>query len=231
MARIVYGALVTSVRGSVGGTTFQKNKFGFTIKNKPKMILPLSRDQFLSKNIIRRCTTLWATLTPGERLSWINFAATYPQFSKHNPAVAISGYNLFVMWSFQYLLSTFVENSPILECQTILPELPVVTLSVHKPSSSSLILYSVFTPSSEDWHCNISATGPVRNSVNFFQSKYRFLVGIDSFITEMDITDLYAAKFGRLPAVGEYIGLSYVLYASFGGRVAAALSGKYLVTA
>jgi len=34
MARIIYGAIGTEIRGKVGGTVFQGNKHGYTIKNK-----------------------------------------------------------------------------------------------------------------------------------------------------------------------------------------------------
>ncbi len=230
MARIVYSGLVTSIRGSVGGTTFQKNGFGYTVKNKPKMVLPLSQDQALSKLILRTITGYWRQLSSSNRNDWNTYASTYPQYSAHNPAVQISGYTLFCMWGFQYLLGTFVENTPVLSPSLFLPATPVVGFTLTKPTSSELTLGSTFTPSSSDWNCNVYLSQAVPPTINFVGSRPRFIALIDSSITSMDITGEYASKFGKLPEIGDRIALRYVLYALFGGRVVASTHSIVTVT-
>lgn len=230
MARIQYSGLVTSIRGSVGGTTFQKNGFGYSVKNKPKMVLPLSVSQELTKLIMRKATGYWRVLSSAERTAWNNYASTYPQYSKHNPSVAISGYTLFVMWTFQYLLATFVDNSPMLEPSLYLPELPVCSWHLYKPDADHLVLQSGFVPSSEDWNCNVYMSNSVPASVNFISSKYRFSAYFTSAIPNQDITASFISQFGKLPNVGDRIGIRWVLYGVFCGRVAAALNSLVTVS-
>ena len=74
MARIIYSALVTAIRGSVGGTTFQQNQYGSTIKNKPKMIRPRSNQQEKRKIYMTAATQAWGNLTVNRRNAYNTYA-------------------------------------------------------------------------------------------------------------------------------------------------------------
>ena len=67
MARITYSGLVTSIRGKVGGTVFQANAYGHTVKNSPNMVRPNTPDQQLSKVILSKAVKLWSEISQPER--------------------------------------------------------------------------------------------------------------------------------------------------------------------
>jgi hypothetical protein len=96
MARIQYSALVTSIRGSIGGTTFQKNAYGFSVKNKANLIRPNSQLQNQHKNFIGTVHQLWNQLGTDGQAVWNSYALAYPQFSKFNTASRLSGHAVFL---------------------------------------------------------------------------------------------------------------------------------------
>ena len=75
MARIIYSALVTQIKGSVGGTTFQSNAYGFTIKNKASVVKPRTMLQERSKKFFASATGAWRKLSQTNRDTWVSWAA------------------------------------------------------------------------------------------------------------------------------------------------------------
>lgn len=119
MARVIYGAIVTSIHGKVGGTVFQKNAYGHTVKNTPTMVRPNTALQQVSKGNIAVVSQIWRSLSSADKQTWISFAALFPQYSRHNPSSALSGYAVFMMRNLVAQLdSTYRINTT---AQSILP--------------------------------------------------------------------------------------------------------------
>jgi hypothetical protein len=97
MARVIYGAIVTSIHGKIGGTVFQKNAYGHTVKNTPTMVRPNTALQQVSKGNIAVVSQIWRSLSKADQNTWISFAALFPQYSRHNPSSALSGYAVFML--------------------------------------------------------------------------------------------------------------------------------------
>ena len=95
MARIIYSGLIESIRGSIAGTTFQANAYGYTIKKKPNIINPNTASQNLRKSYLAKAVRQWRSFIQATRDSWDTFASTYPQYSQHNPSAQLSGYAVF----------------------------------------------------------------------------------------------------------------------------------------
>jgi hypothetical protein len=105
MARIKYSALVTEVNGSAGGTTFQRNLYGSTMKNKPLMRKPNTSYQNAQKSIMSIVANSWRLLTDIERASYINYASVNPTPTRLNPDAYLNGYNLFLKYNALRLLA------------------------------------------------------------------------------------------------------------------------------
>jgi hypothetical protein len=99
MARIIFSSLVTSINGSAGGTTFQRNLYGNTLKNKPHMATPRSQYQNESKRIVSAVTQFWRTMSSVQRQTWIDYANAFPEATRLNPDSYLNGYNLFVKFN------------------------------------------------------------------------------------------------------------------------------------
>lgn len=105
MARIKYSGLVTEINGSSGGTTFQRNLYGSTIKNKPLMRRPNTSYQNNQKTIMSVVANSWRLLSDVERGSYINYASVNPTPTRLNPNAYLNGYNLFLKYNALRLLA------------------------------------------------------------------------------------------------------------------------------
>lgn len=99
MARIKYSGLVTEINGSAGGTTFQRNLYGATMKNKPLQRRPNTSFQAIQKIIMSTVANTWRLLSDTERASYINYAAANPTPTRLNPNAYLNGYNLFLKYN------------------------------------------------------------------------------------------------------------------------------------
>jgi len=120
MARIIYGAIGTEIRGKVGGTVFQGNKHGYTIKNKGLNTNNTSSRQRSMKSNIIAVTQAWRSLSSTQRTNFIAFAAAYPQYDKKTGTSKLGGYEVFLLWNLNRLsrgkaLSINITSVPILQ--------------------------------------------------------------------------------------------------------------------
>jgi len=114
MARIVYSALVESIKGSIGGTTFQKNAYGYTVKKKPNMVNPNTQYQRVQKILFSQASKAWAGLSSAQRSDWNAWASAYPSYSKHNPSSELSGYAVFVRTHvYRFMCGLAVITAPV----------------------------------------------------------------------------------------------------------------------
>ena len=135
MARIKFSAIVESIRGSIGGTTFQSNAYGFTVKSKPNVTQPNSLKQQQRKIAMQSVSRSWRALTSTERLSWEVYASTFVVPSKLNKDSNLNGYNYFL----KYNLLLFPQGIPIILGN------PGITTSTYLPDEVLLASNEVDT--------------------------------------------------------------------------------------
>lgn len=218
MARIIYSGLVTAIRGSVGGTVFQSNAYGNTIKNKPVMIRPNTPNQNRSQQILSTAVKNWAIPDFGIQLNWNTFAATFPQYAKHNPSSQLSGFAAFTKWHAAFLLGQGLDAGFIANPNTIAPLMDSASL-VLANVSSVLTLRMTWAQSSGDWYCNVFMSRPVTPSQNFVGTSPLFIGCVDSTNQDFNITIPWAMLYNRLPEVGSDVNVLLQLFDKLGGRV------------
>ena len=77
MASITYSAPVDEIRGSIGGTTFSRNKAGAYVTRRYKPVLPIANARQTAIAQFTRFGAGWLTLlTDAQRLAWNTKAAT-----------------------------------------------------------------------------------------------------------------------------------------------------------
>lgn len=226
MARIKYGALATEIRGSVGGTTFQSNKYGFTIKNKPLMARPNSEATLVSQRILSQVVQAWASLTSTQQALFNSYAASFPQFARNNLSAILSGYNVFVMWNCTRLAS----NSPISLTtdmyDVVFP--PIAPSVTNSAGVLSVDMNADYDEPDVAWACFISPV--VRPSINFPPSTFRYMINGTSTGGPFNITSLYLSVFGSLPTAGQLVFLRAVPYGLSTPKVLADLFFKIEVS-
>jgi hypothetical protein len=204
MARIVYSGLVNSIRGSIGGTTFQKNAYGYTIKNKPNMIKPNTFEQQKIKQYFLQSIQDWTTLSYATQSDWNTYAATYPVFSKHNPTSQLSGYSLFVKWNALRLIS----GNPIVETPSgdryVFPAIDPQLKAHGEPADALELLFDVDS-ANQSIMCIVYLSRPVHDAKNFIGSIPKLIHAFGLTNSPISIQSLYQPLFGVLPVSGEFV--------------------------
>ena len=229
MARIIYSGLVTSIKGSVGGTTFQSNAYGNTVKNKANMIIPNSVSQELRKLIFSKATKGWSSLTSVQRSNWETYAAAFPQFAKNNPSAVLSGFSVFVKWHAAFFLGKGLDNPFNTGAVLANPPLDTVALTLVN-AASVLTLGRTWVIGDETFNVNFFLSRPFSPSQNFSGSSPRFIVSLTNVDGSSAITTAYLAQYGSLPVVGSAINVATQLYVESGGKVLATSVQRIIVT-
>jgi hypothetical protein len=230
MARIIYSGLVTSIRGSIGGTTFQNNAYGFTVKNKANMVKPNTVAQNNAKLVFSLAVKAWSQLTSYDRSAWDSWAATNPQFAKNNPSSILSGFAVFVKSYANQLIGSGLATTPTASPDPNIVPLDTVSFVLHN-SASVLTLHQAWVNNSGDWSTNMYMSRPFGDSQNFSGTSPRFIVCSDSTTTSLVITDAYLNVFGVLPNIGSIVFIDIQLYNTANGQVPAKSSQRLVVVA
>lgn len=229
MARIIYSGLVTSIRGSVGGTTFQNNAYGFTIKNKANIIRPNTSYQERQKVCFSKAVKAWSLMSPAQRDNWNSWAAAFPQFAKHNPSSVLSGYAAFVKYHALYFLGEGLDAT-VLTSPSFDPLAYDTVVPTLSNSLSILTLAQTWAIGDGSWKALRFISRPFLNAQNFAGTAPKYLDSVTSENDSGPITTLYTNLFGRIPADGENVFIEYQLYGVEFPQIPARTSFKVTVT-
>lgn len=229
MARIIYSGLVTKISGSIGGTTFQANAYGFTCKNKPNMIKPNSSFQQQRKLAFGRAVKLWSGLTTPQRNDWNTWASTNPQFAKNNPGSVLSGFAVFVRTMVLNQIASDLSIPAIVSPTATIEPLDIVTWTLTN-LAGVLTLNSTFGTGGATLLSLVSVSRPFNGAQNFAGSAPRFMVGLANDDDNTLLTAKYIAQFGKVPAIGETVIIRIKLFNPTNGQVFAASDQRVTVT-
>lgn len=216
MARITYSGLIDEINGSIGGTTFQRNRYGFTIKRKPSGRQSGTSSQLTRRNSMYRVQQGWIGLTVSERANWNTYASTFPEPSRLNPDSFLNGVNLFE----KYHLLKALDGTNILDDPVGLQE----TLSFDQLSieivGAAANMTSEITVSGASWIFLLYLSRPVRETAALSKSLTRF---IESFTvvgnnTE-DIAINYTNIFGFIPSADDFVQTRRVYLNTSNGQI------------
>ena len=97
MAQVKVGGGITDIVGSIGGTTFARNRSGLYMRSRVKPINPKSARQSAIRAIVAQVSAHWSnTLTAIQRAAWAVFAAAIPAKNKLGETIYLTGFNQFV---------------------------------------------------------------------------------------------------------------------------------------
>lgn len=217
MARIIYTALVESIRGSIKGTTFQRNAYGHTVKAKPNMVNPNSAVQKTFKSNFALMIGGWRMLTDSERSDWNTYANTFPVTSRKNPSANLNGFNMFGryhgvkgVWD----PGAFLGNPS--GAQGTIGEYTVTMTR----TGGTLIFETDLFPEEGPWRGIVFLTRPLTPTQRFLKSWSRIIFTFDANgATGGDIATPYIAKFGVLPLSGDLVGMRLVIQNLTNGQI------------
>jgi len=96
MARIIYGPIITDIKGSIGGMTFQKNGSGTIARLKPRKTKTNTQKQRDQQPRLKEVQAAWNTLTLVNKILWNDFAAINKKIGLDGQEKTLTGYQWFL---------------------------------------------------------------------------------------------------------------------------------------
>lgn len=223
MARIKYTALVESIRGSIQGTTFQRNAYGYTVKGKPNMVNPNTNAQSTSKRNMSGIAQAWSSLSDVNRTAWESWAVTNPVPSRLNPDANLTGFAQFTRWhSIRWLYNYGdILSNPAGNVGTV--ESYQVELINDNPLLQFAVQDIVYTEG--PWVMLAFFSRPLKPTQKFVKSWTRFM-GADTItgsspagFASLIMSSSYPAKFGALPPIGSQVAMRLMYQNTTNGQV------------
>jgi hypothetical protein len=178
MALIKLGAGVLAISGSIGGTTFARNRSGSYIRQRTKPVNPNSPRQLAARNNIQALTQSWnSVLTIAQRQAWGLYADSVNVLNRLGETISLSGYNMFIR-SNAILLGAGqdgVSDAPtIFELATSDPSF-AVAISEATQVASVTFDNALDWANEDDAYMIIYQGQPRQNTRNFFNGNKRIL--------------------------------------------------------
>ena len=227
MARIVYSGLIDSIRGSIGGTTFQSNKYGYTVKRKPNIVRPNKPLQNQRKLDFSLAVKAWQALTSGQRADWVTWASTYPQYAKHNPTAQLSGYVVFVkVHDYRQIIGEAVITAPVYTSYSQ----DTIGISVTLSGGVLTLVITSLLQDLNQWLV-FFISRPMSVTQNFIGTRTRYIWYIGNDNDSDIITAKYTALYGSLPSIGDRVAVDFVAMGTDQGQVFARVQEVVTVAA
>ena len=97
MALVRFGGGITQLSGSIGGTTFARNRSGNYARSRTTPVNPSSSRQQDIRTIIANLSEEWNdTLSAAQRLAWNDYAANVAMTNRLGETIHTTGFNHFV---------------------------------------------------------------------------------------------------------------------------------------
>ncbi len=185
MASIQLSSLVTDITGSIGGTTFSRNRSGLTAKAKltgKRSTTARQQIQLQNNNELRQ---QWAVLTVTEKQVWNEYALVNTKVNRYGRTKTLTGFNWFlsVNNAYYYVHGIYITVPPAFAYPAFLPTFSLavtptdIILTWSTPIDDSLIDVMIYT------------TPPVRGTANLQRGFYRATFkGVQPYAVSINLT-------------------------------------------
>ena len=119
MALVKFGGGITGMSGSIGGTTFARNRYGSYARNRTKPVNPNTALQQNVRAAMAFLTSYWSqTLTAVQRTAWNLYGSNVNMLNRLGETIQLSGFNHFIRsnaWNARYSVAPAREGPTIFE--------------------------------------------------------------------------------------------------------------------
>lgn len=227
MARLKFGALVSQMSGSIGGSTLQRSSFGHSIRSKPLPIHSRKPLQLIRRNWMSEIQSAWTNLSELQRNLWRQFVAYSGQKINNDSAVLISGYNLFLKYQFCRKLCNF----PLLEEFTYIP-IPQWPQAFIFANVANQLYIQFDRPIEENtYYFILSVSNPRIPSRGFSPQNCRFMFCTQTAPDIFLFTPDYVSNFGTPCQTGDTIHFTIYYFSLLAPLISGFSSGKAIIGA
>jgi len=170
MATIKYSALVSDVRGLVGGNVFSRNKGGGYVRTFKKPTNPQTPKQETVRQNMTVLSSGWRELDEEVRIGWNAAAADFPRQNKMGEQIYLSGQALYLAFN-----STLLNAGLAIVTTPPNPvEIPACPFSIDAITAAEVSLNFGSLTLTDDFSVIIMATRPVSAGIsNQFRSDFK----------------------------------------------------------
>lgn len=117
MARIIYGPIITDIKGSIGGITFQKNGAGTIARLKPRKVKTNTQKQRDQQPRLKEVQRNWNELTLVNKILWNDFASVNNKIGLDGQEKKLTGYQWFltINENLKLIDVNIIETPPVYE--------------------------------------------------------------------------------------------------------------------
>lgn len=227
--KVKFGGGVSEGRGSIGGTTFSRNRGGAYARQRVTPVNPQSAAQQAQRARVSELAGLWgSTLTQAQRDGWKVFADNFPITDVFGDTLVLSAAQAYTRINCRLLAGalTRIDNAPSDQAVTDLTSASVVA----ETTGQTVVVTFAPTPVGSADHVQVFATPGVSPGISFMKNKLRLITtSAAAQATGLDVGPAYISAFGAIPAVGLKIGLRVRTIRSTNGAVDAALVADTIV--
>lgn len=190
MANVLYGGGVSDVRGSVGGTTMSRAKFGATHRSKTSPTQPKAPKQTQARSLLAQISRQWSrVLTPVQQAAWNAYALTNPQTNVFGQTSYLSGHQWYCKLQANIQNSGGIQNvTP--PAATSQPGLLTASLATNHTGANKFVITSTnaFMPGTP--YIYVFATNNLSPGIYYVNNALRFIgaqplaAGTNNFTTE-----------------------------------------------
>lgn len=205
MAKYLPGPAIGMISGSIGSTTFSRNRYGVYIRTRAKPTQPQSEHQLNIRAHLANISQQWAALDEDERLAWNAWATTNPRTDRLGQSQVLQGNAAFVAVNHRLAqIGVAALDVPPMAA----PPAALATLSFTSDIGGDGVEI-VFTATPTGANVGLMIWAAVTDSPGIaYVANLLKLVNITAaaYASETEITDLIEARFGQLQ-VGQVLTL------------------------
>ena len=130
MARVQYGAIITDIKGSIGGITFQANSASKIARLRSTRRKQNTQLQNNKVSDFQATFPDWASMTQVEKDAWNTFAAANNKTNKWGEVKVLNGFNWFqsVNLYLEIVGESFITTPPVWESPLAVPNYTVAAV-------------------------------------------------------------------------------------------------------
>lgn len=227
MARLKFGALVSKMSGSIGGSTLQRSSFGHSIRSKPLPIHSRKPLQLIRRSWMSEIQSAWSALTEIQRNLWRQFISYSGQSINNDSSIQISGYNLFLKYQFCRKLC----NLPLLVEFTYIPIPQWPQAFIFSNVSNQLFIQFDRVISDNEYFFILSVSNPRVPSKSYSPQNCRYMFCVRSNSDTFSFTETYIQNFGLLAQTGDTVHFSIYYFSLLAPLLSGYSTGKAIIGA
>lgn len=235
--KVKFGGGIADGRGSIGGTTYSRNRYGSYARQRVTPVNPQTPAQIRARSTFQAAVTAWRRLTDAQRAAWSNYAAQTPMQDQLGSTIYLTGLQAFM--SVQGPARTYAAHDSGFVAS--IPTVPTVTGGVQQDDITSIVSAADISEATLD----ITVTGPttpgglqsaspgeyailylsrpVSNETNFFKGPWVYTQRAVSSgplpENEISFTLAQLAELGIVPTAGSKLFMKFVRFSTTNTRI------------